>query len=59
VKLGLPADIHENVRSVTLALAQPQREQLDQIVVLGNVFVTGTPFGSTVALLAEADAIGV
>jgi hypothetical protein len=59
MRLGLLGDMDENVCSFTLALAQPQREQLDQIVVLGNVFVTGTSFGSTVALLAEADAIGV
>jgi hypothetical protein len=59
VKLALLADIDENVRSFTLALAQPQREQLDQIVVRGDVFVTGTLLGNKVALLAEADAIGV
>jgi hypothetical protein len=59
VKLALLADIDENVRSSTLALAQPQREQLDQIVVLGDVFATGTLLGNMVALLAEADAIGV
>ena len=59
MKLALLADIDENVRSSTLALAQPQREQLDQIVVRGDVFVTGTLLGNKVALLAEADAIGV
>jgi hypothetical protein len=59
MRLGLLADIHEDVRSLRLALARLERERADQIVVLGDVFETGKSLGETVDLLTAAGAVGV
>jgi hypothetical protein len=59
MRLGLLADIHEDVRRLTIALARLRREQVDRIVVLGDLFETGASLDQTVDLLAEVGAIGV
>ena len=59
MKLGLLADIHEDVEHLSLALARFERAGVDRVVVLGDVFETGRRIEETVALLAAAGAVGV
>jgi hypothetical protein len=59
MKLGILADIHEDVEGLAVALALLRRESVDQVVVLGDLFETGRRIGETVALLAQAGAVGV
>jgi hypothetical protein len=59
VKLGLLTDIHEHLGHLRSALGQLQREQVDQVVVIGDVFEHGGHLNETCQLLAEANAIGV
>src|SRR4051812_28421057 len=59
MRIGILADIHEDVRHLTLALEQVSREGVDRVVVLGDVFDTGEHLAETVALLTQAQAIGV
>ena len=58
MRLGILADIHEDVPKLTLALRHLRREGVEQVVVLGDVFETGRRLNETVALLAEAGAVG-
>ena len=59
MRLGILADIHEDVPKLTLALRHCRREGVQQIVLLGDIFDTGKRLRETVALLAGAKAVGV
>lgn len=59
MKLGLLTDIHEHVENLQSALQQLQREQVDQVVIIGDVFEQGRHLNETCQLLADAGAIGV
>jgi predicted phosphodiesterase len=59
MKLGLLTDIHEQVEFLRLALARFERERVEQIVVIGDTFETGTRIEETCRLLSEVGAIGV
>jgi predicted phosphodiesterase len=59
MRLGLLSDIHEHVENLKAALDRFSREQIDQIVVLGDVFEMGERIDQTCRLLAAAKAIGV
>jgi predicted phosphodiesterase len=59
VKLGLLADIHEHNNDLRLALDAFRQEQVDQVVVLGDVLELGNRIGETCRLLQEVGAIGV
>ncbi len=59
MKLGLMTDIHEHVEHLRTALDAFQNTEVDQVVVIGDVFETGERIEETCRLLAEARAIGV
>jgi predicted phosphodiesterase len=59
MKIGILADIHEDVPRLVLALDLLRREGVDRVVLLGDLFDTGRRIGETVALLAGAGAVGV
>ena len=59
MRLGILADIHEDVAKLTLALRHFRREGVERVVLLGDVFDTGKRLRETVALLAGAGAVGV
>ena len=59
MKLGIVSDIHEAVELLEVALAKLDREGVDQVVVLGDVFETGPRIEATTRLLERAGAIGV
>jgi hypothetical protein len=59
MRLGLIADIHEHVDCLRRSLGQLREAEVDQIVVLGDVFRDGTQIEETCRLLAEAEAVGV
>lgn len=59
MKLGLITDIHEQVGLLRSALDQLKREQVDQIVMLGDVLELGERMQETCELLADAQVIGV
>lgn len=59
MKLGILSDIHEAVEMLERALARFDREGVDRVLVLGDVFETGPRMDETVALLDRAGAVGV
>ncbi len=59
MKLGLLTDIHEHVEFLRVALGTFERERVDQIFVIGDIFETGERIEETCRLLAEHRAIGV
>jgi hypothetical protein len=59
MRIGILADVHEDVEGLAAALALLNREGADLTVVLGDVFDSGKRIGETVALLAKAGAVGV
>lgn len=59
MRLGILTDIHEHVEHLRPALARFVAEQVDQVVVIGDLFETGARIDETCRLLAEAGAIGV
>jgi Calcineurin-like phosphoesterase superfamily domain len=59
MRIGLLADIHEAVEPLEAALRRLDRERIDRIVVLGDVFETGARIDETVRLLNAAGATGV
>ncbi|CAN5666504.1 hypothetical protein BH23PLA1_BH23PLA1_28990 [soil metagenome] len=59
MKLGLLADIHEHVEHLEAALSWFDREGVEQVVVLGDVFEMGNRLDETTRLLIEAGAVGV
>jgi hypothetical protein len=59
MKLGLITDIHEDVELLQCALDRFDKEQVDEVVVIGDVFAMGERIEETCRLLADANAIGV
>jgi hypothetical protein len=59
MRLGILADIHEDLDGLAAALALLRREGVGRVVVLGDVFDRGARIAPTVALLAGAGAVGV
>ena len=59
MKLGLITDIHEQVELLRSALHRFDKERVDQVVVIGDVFEMGERIEETCRLLAEANGIGV
>ena len=59
MKFGLVTDIHEHVEFLRVALDRFRQEQVDQIVVIGDIFETGEQVEETCQMLAEAKAVGV
>lgn len=59
MKLGLITDIHEHVDHLRTALDRFRKERVDQIVVIGDVFLMGQQIEETCLLLSEAEAVGV
>jgi hypothetical protein len=59
MRIGILADIHEEVRWLGLALERFRQERVDQVVVLGDVFCTGRDILPTVELLRLAHPVGV
>ena len=59
MKLGLITDIHEQVELLRSALDRFDKERVDQVIVIGDMFELGKRIEETCRLLAEANAIGV
>lgn len=59
MKLGVLTDIHEHVENLRTALERFRVEQVDRIVVIGDVFEMGHRIKETCQLLSDAKAIGV
>jgi predicted phosphodiesterase len=59
MKLGLLADLHEDVPNLRRALERLRSHGVERVVVLGDVFDTGAAAEETAALLREAGAVGV
>jgi len=59
MKLGILTDIHEHVEYLQRALASFARQQVEQVVVIGDIFGMGDRIEETCRLLEDAGAIGV
>ena len=59
MKLGLITDIHEHFGSLQAALRRLQEHDVDQVVMIGDVFKTGHRIEETCRLLTEANTVGV
>jgi hypothetical protein len=59
MKLGLLADIHEQVETLRAVLDVLERRQVDQFVVLGDVFEMGSHLRETCEILQDIAAVGV
>lgn len=59
MKLGLITDIHEHIEHLRTALNRFEAENVDQIVMIGDVFERGDRIEETCRLLAASNAIGV
>lgn len=59
MKLGLISDIHEHSGLLVQALEVLSKRNVDRVVVLGDIFETGSGLAETCRLLEEAHAIGV
>jgi Calcineurin-like phosphoesterase superfamily domain len=59
MRMGLLADIHENVDRLAKSIACCRREGVDRLFTLGDIFETGARFAEAVDLLREADVDGV
>ena len=59
MRLGLITDIHEHVEFLRIALDRFRQENVDQIVVIGDIFETGERIEETCQMLAEVKAVGV
>ncbi len=59
MKLGLITDIHEQTQHLRTALGLFRKEDVEQVVVIGDVCEMGERIEETCRLLAEANAIGV
>jgi len=59
MRIGILADIHENLSHLRWAIDVLREQGADCLVVLGDVFELGRRLRETVDLLAEAGAIGV
>ena len=59
MRLGLLADIHEEVNHLRWAIAALRDRGVDQFVVLGDIFETGRRIDETVELLCPLNSCGV
>jgi predicted phosphodiesterase len=59
MRLGILADIHEDVEALRQAIGLLKQECVDKVVVLGDLFYTGQRVVETADLLIEAEAVGV
>jgi len=59
MRMGLLADIHEDVDQLAAAIAHCRREGADRLLTLGDIFETGDRFADAVDLLREAKVGGV
>ncbi len=59
MRMGLLADIHEDVEGLAAAIAHCRREGVDRLLTLGDIFETGERFARAVDLLREAEVGGV
>jgi Calcineurin-like phosphoesterase superfamily domain len=59
MRIGILADIHEEVDALEAAIARCRREGVDRLVTLGDIFETGERFADAVDVLREADVSGV
>jgi hypothetical protein len=59
MKLGILADVHEEVDYLARALAALAGQGVERLVLLGDLFRTGTHIARTVELLAPAAPVGV
>jgi predicted phosphodiesterase len=59
MRIGILADIHEDVETLRRALDRLRGEGVGPVVVLGDVFYAGRRMGETAALLLDAGAVGV
>src|SRR5262249_30674263 len=59
MRIGILADIHEDVEALRQSLSLLRREGVDQFVVLGDLFDAGRRVAETADLLSGAGAVGV
>ncbi len=59
MRMGLLADIHEDVDRLAAAIGHCRREGADRLLTLGDIFETGERFADAVDLLREAGVGGV
>jgi len=59
MKLGLITDIHEHAANLRAALAILQKENVDEIILLGDIAESGGALDETCGLLSEAGIRGV
>ena len=59
MRMGLLADIHEDVDRLAMAIARCRREGAERLFTLGDIFETGARFAESVDLLREAGVEGV
>ena len=59
MRIGLLADIHEDVEALEAAIARCREAGVDCLVTLGDIFETGEHFADAVDLLRDADVSGV
>ena len=59
MRIGILADVHEQVAHLRTALALFRREGVEQVLFLGDVYDMGDRLAESVALLAAAGAVGV
>ena len=59
MRIGILADIHEDVEALSQALDLLRREGAGPLVVLGDLFYAGPRIAQTADLLIEAGAVGV
>ena len=59
MRIGLLADIHEDVERVEAAIARCRSAGADRLFTLGDIYLDGQRFARTVQLLAQAGVRGV
>ncbi|WP_197231983.1 metallophosphoesterase family protein [Novipirellula artificiosorum] len=59
MKLGILTDIHEHIGPLDAALAHSSSENVDQVIVIGDLFETGEQIEETCQRLADAKVVGV
>ena len=59
MRIGILADVHEDVEALRLALAVLGEERVSRVAVLGDLFFHGRRVTETVDLLSAAGAVGV
>ena len=59
MRIGILADIHEDVLSLSQAIGILRQEGIDQLVVLGDLFFEGQRVTETADLLISSGAVGV